>query len=111
MQSTKQYMTEVSETANSCPVVNRLTEVGSYCIICVAFLDRIGFLKPIDVRWWWNRQTRTLEGRMGRPVRVQVPLTAPNCLNNELCMFSKYLDTQGFFHGDVSGLKLRTCLL
>ncbi len=21
---------------------------------------------------WWNRQTRTLEGRMGQPVQVQV---------------------------------------
>ena len=27
---------------------------------------------------WWNRQTRTLEGRMGRPVQVQVLSGAPD---------------------------------
>ena len=27
---------------------------------------------------WWNRQTRTFEGRIPRGVRVQVPLPTPN---------------------------------
>ncbi len=29
------------------------------------------------LRGWRNWQTRTFEGRMGSPVRVQVPLSAP----------------------------------
>jgi hypothetical protein len=29
---------------------------------------------------WWNWQTRTLEGRVGRPVGVRIPPSAPTCI-------------------------------
>lgn len=81
----------INEWSGFYPVLHALTRTARGFIICL--------LRAEVVEW----QTRTFEGRVGKPMRVQVPPSAPN--NHPDCIHFSYFKSLLCLKWDKRGLE------